>query len=777
MASEESQSSKNSNVNQLFLEIPMKEECAKQFPIIEVADGVFILSNFKAYYKLFESQDMWLPENYKLSGDMYSDYIKSRLMMNTEQDEVENTERFSNDMDQHLSRNIYRNIEESPEHVKDSELGVGNTELQNEPPNYSQMRKISSDPYACTSNKDGMSNVGNVANERLASITTGYEYNLIKQTINSDTTLIQQKIQNTGNNNQNQTNLSTTNEQGLIKAPIHSSNENHGENSLKTNINVDRFQFSNSPMMDIPQEILDDKADKSSKSKIIKTRRSDNKSSSETNNEKSQIEEEIVGNDNQQPKKIIGPKINMSTKIYRSIDEKGPDTLILNYLSKTESKSNLKITIDLNYPGNITPSTFEIANPIKSQKYMSKTPQREPKNSKYDFQNNLCGSCTPTIKSKKVIKDTKTVLPPFIKTENSPTGYKIIEYPPLDHETDSKLLPCNSSTPKFLNYKLPLELPTKQQKNGVRPTTDILFDDVLFTGDRSGRIIVWSIKESRYLATWKHIHENSITKLDISYDNQYLFSLDSNGELLQWKIDGQSIIKNYTQENNYCRITSFCLTPDGNSLYTVDEDFSLQEWSVHSCYVEVDFGVIDFARVNCMVADPNGMFIFTGSAAGNVKQFSHINHALYYDYGMKHHGAIDQIVLSPDGLFLFTCAEDQRVKMWSVRLTLLLKDFGKVGDVFRITSFCITLDCSYAFIGTTGGTMVQQDLKKKEQHKDYGRVHHYTLNSIILSKCGEYFFTAGGDEQMKKWDIKNEFEVNQFGDHEGDWIISVAIAK
>ena len=73
-------------------------------------------------------------------------------------------------------------------------------------------------------------------------------------------------------------------------------------------------------------------------------------------------------------------------------------------------------------------------------------------------------------------------------------------------------------------------------------TSDNLY---LFSGDEGGNIHQWSIINNELVKIYQKTHKQAISSIVVTPDNQYFFSADNQGHLVQWLIKDNRLIKDF----------------------------------------------------------------------------------------------------------------------------------------------------------------------------------------------------------------------------------------
>jgi WD40 repeat protein len=192
----------------------------------------------------------------------------------------------------------------------------------------------------------------------------------------------------------------------------------------------------------------------------------------------------------------------------------------------------------------------------------------------------------------------------------------------------------------------------------------------------------------------------------------WLFTSDKTGELKQFCVPEQALIKNYGKVHK-AAIKSIAASYDGKHLFTADDKGNLIQWDIDSQTLVKDYGQMHNAPILSMVITPNCENLFTGAENGYLKQFSVSKQKLLKSYDKCHKAPITAMASSNDGKYIFTCCLTA-LNQWSVSGQKCLKNFAEA------------LGADLAF------------------------------NGICVSPCSKFLYSFDWDGEIKKWSISGK---------------------
>lgn len=264
------------------------------------------------------------------------------------------------------------------------------------------------------------------------------------------------------------------------------------------------------------------------------------------------------------------------------------------------------------------------------------------------------------------------------------------------------------------------------------------------TSDHKFFIIACSKKIDKYNTVTKQVHcsydlpENfgTVTSMDISHDEKYLFVSDNKVNLIQ--IDLQKKDENLI---NYGKVFETCQVhaEEMASSLAVTSKFvfismtrgKLKQYSIQDQSVFRNWGKIFKSGIALICATKNEKYLFVASLTGDIRQFYmqytkdsniHMNKKLENTHKDME---ITAMVIDYNDTYLFTADIKGNLKQWNIEEQELHSDWGNLSERFFsevcVNSLKVTHDNKYLFVGGTRGLMHQYEISTKTLIKDHGK--------------------------------------------------------
>ncbi|CAD8159195.1 unnamed protein product [Paramecium pentaurelia] len=150
------------------------------------------------------------------------------------------------------------------------------------------------------------------------------------------------------------------------------------------------------------------------------------------------------------------------------------------------------------------------------------------------------------------------------------------------------------------------------------------------------------------------------------FNNVFISGMNLNGALLfncKWK--NLKIHELYELGGHSCKVNSVCLSPDGNTLASGNDDKSIRLWDVKSGQQKAKLDS-QYSDVYSVCFSPDGNLL----AAGNRDNFI----CLWDVQTVKqkallsgHTNNVNSVCFSPDGNRLASCSCDNNIRLWDIK--------------------------------------------------------------------------------------------------------------
>ncbi|CAD8099983.1 unnamed protein product [Paramecium sonneborni] len=245
----------------------------------------------------------------------------------------------------------------------------------------------------------------------------------------------------------------------------------------------------------------------------------------------------------------------------------------------------------------------------------------------------------------------------------------------------------------------------------------------------------------------------SFAKSDLSgsqFTNVKINSINLNGSLLlncNWEnlqINELNKIEGHTN----C-VYSVCFSPDGNTLASGSEDYSVRLWDVKTGQQKAKLnGHSESVRSVCF--SPDGTILGSSSTDSSIR--------LWYAQDGKqkakldgHNGTVWSICFSPDGTTLASGSTDYSIRLWDVKTENQKAIFE--GHNSTVYSVCFSPDGSTLASG--GGENIILFYLNYQPEQQLESSHNGKVNSVSFSPDGNILASGSEDNTIILWDVKS----------------------
>ncbi|MCC6546543.1 protein kinase [Candidatus Sumerlaeota bacterium] len=260
---------------------------------------------------------------------------------------------------------------------------------------------------------------------------------------------------------------------------------------------------------------------------------------------------------------------------------------------------------------------------------------------------------------------------------------------------------------------------------GLDGTTDACFSpdgQLVYTGDREGRLCIWSMKDGRLIKQY-HVHNGRIWDVALTPDGKYSFTSSFDTNAAMFDLEKGEIVRRYEGHTDILR--GLAVSRDGKHLLTTSQDQTARVWDVES-----------------------GKCLITLTNFEDVVYHGDFNH---------------------DGTQFVTACRDGTVRVWDTQTGSLVLDLK--GQQESALSACFSDDGTRILSAGTDRYARIHDAKTgnllREFHNPTAYIHAATFNHQ-----GNYIATAADDGVARLWDAETGREIAHFVADSPMWKIS-----
>ncbi len=268
---------------------------------------------------------------------------------------------------------------------------------------------------------------------------------------------------------------------------------------------------------------------------------------------------------------------------------------------------------------------------------------------------------------------------------------------------------------------------------------------ILATGDASGEIYFWSVKDYERILTFSG-HINWVRSIAFSPDGRILASGGDDRTVKLWNTSTSQCLQ--TLQGHTQQLRSVAFSPNGRILASGSIDQTVRLWDVQtSRCLDTWEGHTD--EINSVTFSPDSSVLATASSDRTLRLWN-VNTAECLKTLRGHTDGILSVTFSPDGQILASSSIDQTVRLWDIHTGECLKTLQGHLDAVRSVTF--SFDGRILASGGTDQTVRLWDVhtgecfKILQEHTDWVRSVTFSSNNQILA-------SGGDDPTARLWDI------------------------
>ncbi|MEC4895367.1 MAG: caspase family protein [Oscillatoria sp. PMC 1051.18] len=251
-------------------------------------------------------------------------------------------------------------------------------------------------------------------------------------------------------------------------------------------------------------------------------------------------------------------------------------------------------------------------------------------------------------------------------------------------------------------------------------------------------------------------HQDSITGVDFSPDNQYIATASADNTIKIWSFQGEEIA---TLQGHQDSVTSVSFSPDGKTIVSGSLDKTVKLWDLQGAEIKTLRGHQD--SVTSVAFSPDRKTIVSGSLDQTVKLWNLQGGEIKTLRG--HQGWISSVSVSPDGQIIASASSDRTIRLWNLEGEVLQVLQGHNAEVLEVTFHPNQPEIIAS--AAADKTIKIWHLDGSLQATFVG--HENWVNSVQFSPDGQMIASGSGDKMVKLWNLNGK-EIDIFAGHQGE---------
>lgn len=201
-------------------------------------------------------------------------------------------------------------------------------------------------------------------------------------------------------------------------------------------------------------------------------------------------------------------------------------------------------------------------------------------------------------------------------------------------------------------------------------------------------------------------------------------------------------------------VTNVAFSPDNQILFSSGRDGHLKGWNLETD--NLTYEVVDTRWVTAaLVVTPDGRMVITAGGEGKIKFWEVPSGQLKACLG-HHQDWVSSLGLSGDGRHLVSGSWDKTIRVWQVPSGRLIKTITAPRD--RITALAVHPTHGWIFSGDAGGSV--QLWKPQAPHQGIGLSHlPDEITRMAISPDGDWLAIGGENGQVQVWRVSPTTQV------------------
>lgn len=282
----------------------------------------------------------------------------------------------------------------------------------------------------------------------------------------------------------------------------------------------------------------------------------------------------------------------------------------------------------------------------------------------------------------------------------------------------------------------------------------------IYSSGKDRLIKQWKSDDLSLCKTFDKCHENDITGILVSANDQELVSVSLDGNIYKYKILNGEVLNNLNGLHESKGITCTKLSHDGKYIFTGGRDNNVKQIDFnkleeispsfdHNFNFSDSYHVFaDHHQIGFIDVDSETKYLYTASTDRKLRQWSIKDRSLVHDFGIMSQTWINTMKLSPDNKFIIIAANDKTFKQVDINLKKIVYDqfvYPEIIDMEFENDVFYTVDVN--------GFLRSISAVDKSELSSFGKVHNDKINCMSLNRTDKFIVFGGADGNMEYYDI------------------------
>jgi WD40 repeat protein len=296
------------------------------------------------------------------------------------------------------------------------------------------------------------------------------------------------------------------------------------------------------------------------------------------------------------------------------------------------------------------------------------------------------------------------------------------------------------------------------------------------TGDINGMLKIWDLRTLTATAHAK-IHDDRIRRLCFSRDGALLVtgSYDRTATVR----DARTLAAVAVLGPQPMAVSAVAISPDGSRVLTGSWDTSMRLWDARTGRELRRFDQHE-GSVEQIEFAPDGRTFATACTDAVVRLWDASTYELITSF-CGHREGVFTVSFSPDGRVLVSGGMDPLVRVWNPHVGA---ESARLASTSAVTQVALTADARLVLSGHGDGTMRLWDVATRGLLREFPgtdpapapRGSGHPKLAVAISSDGRAALSAGGDGEVRLWDLASGRELRRFTGHTGP-VRSVAFSS